>query len=411
MLLAGCGDDGNGGGATDADVDAAFDEAVQLHEAGEFEQAAEAYDRVIALDAEHQGAFINRGHVRLALALSDGAIADFTRAIELIEDDADAWLARGQAYFAAGQYPEALEDFRQSIELDPLSPAAYEARADVWAELGEVDAALADYNNAVRLTPDDPQLYVARRMVLLAADRAADAEVDTLLGELTRTLIDDPADTDARFRRGLAFFLTDEPELALTDLEVVIAEQPDNAAAHTALGHVMMALGDDETALKAYDAGVSAAAEDDVDAAPAYAARAALYDSIGAVPFAVRDYGKAIELKTDDPEVPARLAWLLSTTRDDSLRDGQRAVTLAEQARDALLAAREADPNLAPAEGEPDEDLAAALDVLAAALADVGRFDDAVAAQARAIDLAPADLRDDMRERLAGYQQRKPHRE
>ncbi len=90
-------------------------------------------------------------------------------------------------------------------------------------------------------------------------------------------------------------------------------------------------------------------------------------------------------------------AWLLATHPDDTLRNGARAVSLAEQAAFVL--------------GRPDPGL---LDVLAAAYAEAGRRDDAVAAARQALELA---LRSDsphaagIRQRLELYEQGQAYRD
>ena len=85
----------------------------------------------------------------------------------------------------------------------------------------------------------------------------------------------------------------------------------------------------------------------------------------------------------------------MATTRDTRLRDGSRAVKLAKEA--VRL-------NNTPAHR----------DTLAAAFAEAGRFDDAVAEQERAIEMTQAagkhDKVSDLRSRLDLYRRRQPFR-
>jgi len=94
-------------------------------------------------------------------------------------------------------------------------------------------------------------------------------------------------------------------------------------------------------------------------------------------------------------ELAGSLAWLRATAADAAERDGAEAVRLAEHAC-TLTGYR-----------EPDK-----LDTLAAAYAEVGRFEEAVATARRALAAAdPAsDLPDDIRGRIALYQARRPYR-
>ena len=91
------------------------------------------------------------------------------------------------------------------------------------------------------------------------------------------------------------------------------------------------------------------------------------------------------------------LAWVLATSSDDSLRNGARAVQLAE--------------NVARRAGHPN---AIVLRTLAAAYAETGRFDDAIDAAQDAIQTAKATrnegLAADLENNIAAYRQNQPLR-
>ena len=87
---------------------------------------------------------------------------------------------------------------------------------------------------------------------------------------------------------------------------------------------------------------------------------------------AIRQYEQALRIQPDYPEGQNNLAWLLATSA--TAEDPVRAMTLAEQA------CKITDNRVAPY-----------LDTLAAAYANAGRFDDAIATARRAIELARAD--------------------
>ncbi len=85
---------------------------------------------------------------------------------------------------------------------------------------------------------------------------------------------------------------------------------------------------------------------------------------------ALKQYEKALRLNPDWPWVAMRLAWVLATCPDDSLRDGQRTVHLTENVEKN---ATKFTPQM--------------FDTLAAAYAEAGRFDDAIKAGQQAVDL------------------------
>jgi tetratricopeptide (TPR) repeat protein len=97
------------------------------------------------------------------------------------------------------------------------------------------------------------------------------------------------------------------------------------------------------------------------------------------------------------------LAWELATNPDAAARDGARALQLAEKALQAR-AAKE------PGGANPDE-----LDTLAAAYAELGRFDEAVTVMDRVLRAAGSDADPDLvaewTARRAGYAEKRPFRD
>lgn len=71
-----------------------FDRAVDLEAAGNYEDAIEAYNRVIRLDPDHALALYNRGLLLIRRGDKDDAAYDFERVIEIAEDDDLVRMAR-----------------------------------------------------------------------------------------------------------------------------------------------------------------------------------------------------------------------------------------------------------------------------------------------------------------------------
>jgi protein O-mannosyl-transferase len=112
---------------------------------------------------------------------------------------------------------------------------------------------------------------------------------------------------------------------------------------------------------------------------------------------AIEHLEKALAINPGHMNAEVNLAWILSTSPHDSLRNGARAVELAE---DVIRRA-----------GHPN---AIALRTLAAAYAEVGLFSDAIAAAQEAIQIAKATgnqgLADDLERNILAYQQNQPLR-
>jgi tetratricopeptide (TPR) repeat protein len=118
----------------------------------------------------------------------------------------------------------------------------------------------------------------------------------------------------------------------------------------------------------------------------------------GDIPAAVRHYTRALDLNPDFPQALNNLAWIRATHADTVLRDGTQAVELAERCCE-LTGHR----------------VAAALDTLAAAYAEAGRFGEAIKTASKAIDMATAagneKLAQKIHVRVVLYRQGVPYRE
>ncbi len=113
---------------------------------------------------------------------------------------------------------------------------------------------------------------------------------------------------------------------------------------------------------------------------------------------AIEQWESALALNPNDGNAQSNLAWVFATAPDASLRNGTRAVELAER---ALRFAGGINPIL--------------YRTLAAAYAEAGRFDDAIATAERGQALAEREgnreLADEFTAVLAGYRQHQPFRD
>lgn len=232
---------------------------------------------------------------------------------------------------------------------------------------------------------------------------------------------------------GTGLLLDGRPDEALAPLERAIAIRPDLAGAHHNLGMALTALnrrdeaarqdelalqyapdyGDAHASLGQYYADHQQPAKAIVHlrrAAALVADPALLHVELGQLLLrqgdsagAVSEFRAAVHANPDLPIALNSLTWVLATDADPRIRDGAAAVPLAE----SLLAAVNEIDQSQPAQA------AALLDTVAAAYAEAGRFDDALAVVRRAIDLARAadhaELIGILTPRIERYQARQPY--
>jgi Zn-dependent membrane protease YugP/tetratricopeptide (TPR) repeat protein len=279
------------------------------------------------------------------------AIAAYTKAIRLCPHLAEAYANRGAIYLRAAQLDEALADLDTAIRLAPALAEAHACRGHVHGYRGEYDQALADYEAAARRAPKGfPILYASQ-----AAVWQTRSEYDRAIALYTQALDQGAQRAPVLRDRGLAWYHKGDLHRAVADL-------------------------DDSIRLDAKDA-------------TAYNNRGAAHLKLGDYTQAIADLRTAIRLKPDFPNGYKNLAWLQATCPESAVRNGADAVANASRA-------------LELSGSKP----AAWLEILAAAYAEAGDFEQAVNWQTKGLEgCLPAD-RADAQARLDLYRFRQPYR-
>ncbi len=232
---------------------------------------------------------------------------------------------------------------------------AHNNLASVLAKRGQYEAAIAHYRQALQIQPNYAGAYDGMGAAL--ADRG---QLVQALAYFRAALKLQPDFADAHYDLANALLRSDQTELAIAHYQRALELQPDYAQAHCKLADTLLGLGRPAEALAHYE--------------------------------------KALAIDSRQAEADCHLAWLLATCPDDKLRNGPRAVELAERA--------------AELSGGKQPEM---LDTLAAAKAEVGRFAEAVTAARQALELARQQKRPALVEalpaRIALYQAGKPFRQ
>ncbi|MDY7093143.1 MAG: tetratricopeptide repeat protein [Acidobacteriota bacterium] len=280
-------------------------------------------------------------YTNLGIALAqrgqlDLAVEQYEKSLEIEPDNAKTLVNYGNALLQTGRFEEAAERFERSLELAPERAEAHNGLAVARWQLGQREEGLAAFQRALELRPD----Y-----------------------------------RDAHFNLGMAYLQAEQLEEAESHLKSAVRLDPDYARAQAQLGVVLARQGRSAEAVPVFREVVRLRPDDPeahINLAKALAGSEQLAE-------ALRYYEQALELRPESPSLATSLAWIYATHPDAEIRNGAKAVKLAESARDAT--------------GSRDP---IALDTLAAAYGEVGRFEDAVAAATQAADLAQAGGRPDL---------------
>jgi tetratricopeptide (TPR) repeat protein len=282
----------------------------------------------------------------------------FTHAVAVAPESTVALTNLGAALLARGDAAGAAALFERALTVGPDNPQALVSLGKVLADRGEVDAALARYRRALDVDPRYARGHF--NLGLLLADLG---QLDEAATHLETALRLDPDYAKAHVRLGLVRATQGDLPAAIAHYEAALRLRPDLAAAHGNLAVALEETGRLDEAIAHHRAALRLEPDNAAGQAALASALAARGDGAGAVA-ALRS---ALRSRPEWLPAEVRLAWLLATLPDPAERHGAEAVTLAERAN-AVTGGRDA----------------MALRALAAAYAEVGRLDEAVAAAERA---------------------------
>jgi tetratricopeptide (TPR) repeat protein len=285
----------------------------------------------------------------------DEALEHYRAALAIDPQDVDPYCNIAGILATKGRLEEAVASYRKALENEPDHVKARSDLGDLLVQLGRLDEAAACYEKALEYQSDDALVHRNLGDLLRRLGR-----YDEAIAHFQKAIEFTPGDADAHINLGLGYQAEGKTELAMNQFRQALAIQPNLAEAH-------------------YNVAVALANE-------------------GRFSEAFRHCREAVKIRPDKLAFPQRLAWLLATCPEASLRNGAEAIELAERVNQFCQGKR-----------------IDALDTLAAAYAEGGRFADAVATVRRALEIARQ--RDDrasievMQSRLALYEKGQPFRQ
>ena len=278
----------------------------------------------------------------------------FSHVTRVTEENYRAQSILGAAFLEEGDMERAHLHYAEALRIGPDEPEAHLGMGNLLAVLGEHDRARSHIKLAVDLDPGDPLARTGLGFLLLRTDRkAAEAQYRAAL-ELV------PDHPVAHFHLGTLRALEGDDREAVAHLETALRADPSNREARLGLAMALLRL-------RRIDA-------------------------------AVERLSASLERDPEDLSFLLPLARLLAVYDDSRIRDGARALELARTACE-LTGYRSAP----------------AVDVLAAALAELGRYEEAAVSALDAARLAEeagdASFAEEARLRAELYRQGVPYRQ
>ncbi len=288
-----------------------------------------------------------------------------------------------------GRLEEAAASLERAVRIDPSYANARTNLGNVLARLGRLEEAAEQYRAALKLRPESPEDHSNLANVLMNQGKSAQARE-----HLSLALKLNPRFAEAHNSMGI--LLAGEGQLAgaVEHFRAALRAKSDFTAARMNLATVLSRAGQTEEAVAEY----RGLLRDGPASAQLYYLLAITLAQAKKGREAIRVLRDGIEKVGDDPKLNEYIAWLLATSPDPAVRDGGEALGFAKRAADSKMGT---DPS--------------SLDTLAAAYAEQGRFEEAVATAEKALDLARKQARQDLagpiEQRLLLYRAGRPYRE
>ena len=241
------------------------------------------------------------------------------------------------------------------------NPIAHNNLGLALADCGQIDGAIAHYRKALEIKPDHELAH--NNLGLALASRG---QLDEAIAHYRKALEIKPEYVHALYNLGNALAGRGQVDEAIAQYRKALKIKPDYAAAHHNLGNVLAGRGQVDEAIAHF----RNALEIRSDLVAAHVCLGDILVRRGQVGKAITHYQQALQIRPDDAAALNDLAWIRATYPDPKFRDGPQAVTLARRAI------------------ELSSSNANALDTLAAAYAEAGRFADAVRTAHKGVDLA-----------------------
>lgn len=371
---------------------------------GPLDKAVTSFEHALKLEPDALATLVRLGDVYLSLGRLEAAAPLFAKALTLDPSSAAAWFGVGRIELERNENAEAVKSLEEALAREPEATAVHYPLAMAYRGLGNLEqarshlsrqgtieprpedpllqeiegrfesalmldfrggealaagnwAAAADYfDQALALSPDSPLLRHRLGSALLRMGDARGSEE-----QFERIIETSPEYTEAFFNLAMLMARSGRSEQAIAQLTTALHHKPGYLEARVALARLLGRNGRAAEAQTHYGTALEIAPLH-APAALGHAMNLVFLDRYEEARDRLAD---GIRAFPNDPGFAHALSRLLAAAPDDGIRDGERALTLAEE----LL------------EREPNMEGMNAGETLAMALAAAGQFPVAVAVQ------------------------------
>jgi tetratricopeptide (TPR) repeat protein len=247
------------------------------------------WTQALKCDSDNRFAHYNLGIALLSRGKTDEAIAQYRRAVEIYPRYTEALNNLGLALLNKGEKEEAIAQYRKALDVDPNHNRARYNLASALAQVGQLNEAADQYRQVLR---NEPDLVMAHNALAVTLDSLGQTE--EAIAQYRQVLKAQPADIEVLNHLGLALAKAGRLDEASGTYREAIRVDPHYVDAYCNLGTVLSQKGEIRQAIDCWQ--------------------------------------QCLAIQPNQTIVQNNLAWLLATAQDVSLRDGAKAVALAERA-------------------------------------------------------------------------------
>ncbi len=285
------------------DIEQILKSAVEHHQAGQLDAAAQGYEQILATDPAHGDALHLAGCVRYQKNDRDAGIALVRQAIAVNPGLAVAHDNLGLMLRSRGDLAEAEASHRRAAKANPDHPDAHNHLGVALFRQNRVAEAIECYRRAIALKPDHAEAHNNLGAALLAQ-----GSFDEAVESHRRAVAAKPDYVEAYNNLALALNKLGRGDEAAESLRRAIAVRPSYAAAHVNLGGLLREQGDLDAAIDSYRKAI----ELEPGLVDAHTGLAFALQQRGRLAEAAESYRRALELQPDHADALCNLGALLN---------------------------------------------------------------------------------------------------
>ena len=356
-------------------------------EAGTYRDMETLWRVTLAKNPDCAMAYSNLGVLLESKGRPEEAMDDFHKAIQYQPDLYEALNNLGVVLTHNGQLDEAIGYYRKSILIHPNNPEALNDLGVALAQKGQMDEAMENFRKAFQINPNFPEVLNNLGFAL-----AKEGRLDEAIEYYRKAIRMNPDNPGTLNYLGVALAKKGRLEEAIENFRKALRISPNNPEALDNLGVALAKEGRLEEAIEKYRQAIRI----NPSGSRVFLHLGMAYEQLDRTSEAVSQYREALKYNPDDDLALKNLALILATSSDAKLRNGAEAVQMAERACQLTQYGQ-----------------SSYVATLAAAYAEAGRFDEAIATTEKAIALCEENhqpgLAQQNREMLGLYRQHRAY--